>query len=1127
MIDSAQPLKLSVVFVQYGREKYSGALEKLFVVLDRLEAVEAHVAVVDNADEGAWDHEVTDRLTHLGGDNSAWEFSAFDRGLAWFRDRRQANDRPADDLVLLVTDAYRAYGDDFLDLWTDEAFRLAAHHPVTIGWIDSLLRPLELLGHGYRDFVRSSFVLGSPTVFDRVAPLAYPLDPAAFFSEDPAHPFRRDAPMSEDLKDFLIAWLTGRQGKVRFEQRWHSRFDLDARSFEFFRRKVLAILREQLLSARLQAAGIPCLDLRMVAELEERVGSPHRLDLDAFTRHAWLRWMDRPGTVRPTPRWYVDGCNLPAQIAQGERFDLEVAGWVGAEPRPDHVELHLGERRWIARCEEARPDVVTAHPELEGRAGGFRFSVAADGFEPGLHRATLVLPSLDHREPLGSLEITPRCELRIDRLFVAAARPAGSPLPIAVDIGYLGSSPLESVRVCLDGIDLEDTLSIVCQDDPTAGGDRLHAMRIEARGSVAVARDAAWHRLEIEARSVAGERAGWADDLPVRLRDTLPHTLSCRKIGRRHPRTLDVPVHLAGVVGGVAPGDRLVLTAGGRTLLSELLQVEDAPGATAFFDVRRSVGGFSVGAHQVELAVLSSNGTRHRLLDWEQQVRPLEPILHLSTAEARPRDDRDGSYLLRLVGWVENDFLVDALSVTVGEQFLGAFGVDQLPPTDAMSGPTVLRQGFALDLPIESEGSETWLHLEANQRDGPSATLGRSLNLPASPRRALLLDGENLDRLRRADHEPLRFYGRLELQARVVRSVYPELVATLEVDGREVDRQVLSVGDGMRLRARALEAGERSASTSNVRLRVEAYGRVLFDSGERPVEVLPVARPTNRLAADFDVVRSALLPSHHPLLDEPADRLLDRLLRDRLHEASDVRDAVRSLAAQVRAPRPSVFETLEPATTDRPLSILFASWEVPCLRHGGGVYLTNLLKRLGRRHHVTVVHAESPHERGWNDDIRPLVDRIIAVPRRHDPDGLPEHAAIPRTFSENWTPALRQALEAEIARGSYDLVDYEYLTMWRHRPRLTAGDGPAEIQAILELPVLARRLAWDDDALAAPWPDRLARLWGDLQAAYASAVALPRDVRRLVLVTPEDAAALAELAPSDCELHVDTLPVDL
>ena len=67
--------RVTAVLLQYDRKKYDGALEGLLAVLCRVENISFRVIVVDNSEEGDWHHEMTDRVTHIGGDNSSWEFS--------------------------------------------------------------------------------------------------------------------------------------------------------------------------------------------------------------------------------------------------------------------------------------------------------------------------------------------------------------------------------------------------------------------------------------------------------------------------------------------------------------------------------------------------------------------------------------------------------------------------------------------------------------------------------------------------------------------------------------------------------------------------------------------------------------------------------------------------------------------------------------------------------------------------------------------------------------------------------------------------------------------------------------------------------------------------------------------
>src|SRR5688572_18721082 len=72
-----RPRRLRAVILQYDRVKYAGSVERLIALLDGLRDVDWSLVIVDNAEPGRAEQRVTGRLTYVGGDNRAWEFSAF------------------------------------------------------------------------------------------------------------------------------------------------------------------------------------------------------------------------------------------------------------------------------------------------------------------------------------------------------------------------------------------------------------------------------------------------------------------------------------------------------------------------------------------------------------------------------------------------------------------------------------------------------------------------------------------------------------------------------------------------------------------------------------------------------------------------------------------------------------------------------------------------------------------------------------------------------------------------------------------------------------------------------------------------------------------------------------------
>lgn len=286
--EAGRPSRLAVVFVQHDREKHRGGLSAVLGSLSRL-AAETTVVVVDNLQPGDWAHSVTGNLHHIGGDNTHWEFSAFDKGVDWLARRGIEVD-----VYAFATDALLAYGADFLDLIDDQVVDCARRYSACVGWIDSFMERCEVLGYPYDAWLRTSLVFVPARVLPFLQPLAPRLNDADLFGDTPEQPFRPAAPLSENLRRLLLEWLTtdgDGEGESRLGHAWHSQFALDAVSFERFKAKAKAILREHLLSARLKALGVGCYDLRAVRRAAELGLIEAAMRGESAADWQWLGWM--------------------------------------------------------------------------------------------------------------------------------------------------------------------------------------------------------------------------------------------------------------------------------------------------------------------------------------------------------------------------------------------------------------------------------------------------------------------------------------------------------------------------------------------------------------------------------------------------------------------------------------------------------------------------------------------------------------------------------------------------------------------------------------------------------------------------------------------------------------------
>ncbi|MBM4364547.1 MAG: glycosyltransferase, partial [Deltaproteobacteria bacterium] len=190
------------------------------------------------------------------------------------------------------------------------------------------------------------------------------------------------------------------------------------------------------------------------------------------------------------------------------------------------------------------------------------------------------------------------------------------------------------------------------------------------------------------------------------------------------------------------------------------------------------------------------------------------------------------------------------------------------------------------------------------------------------------------------------------------------------------------------------------------------------------------------------------------------------------------------------------------AAEARRLRVLVAAWESPSRHSGGGTYLLELLRRLGARHDVTLVHTRGADEAGHVDELGPYLARIVTLERSHGESRYRGDRSFPERLYDVYMPELRRALELELLRERYDLVDYQYTAM---APYVVSGlPSVLTVHEAGYTAILNTRFARARDAvLAVPDLDELLRSFHFLTDA------LPALCPALVTLTDEDAAALA------------------
>ena len=263
-------IRIATLFARHGAAKYPDALDHLEEFYrQRLPGARRELVVIDNALPSAGCEPLGPGRTLIGGSNGAWEFSAWDGGIAFLAERLASFD-----LVHLVTSAFNQLHTRYIDRFDLPMLEALRGTAAAVGHIDRFNDPVELLGRHSQSWLRTSFLFLPPAEIRLLGRLASLPDGAAFFSGEPAHPFRPDAPLSVSFQANILGWLTGEgtgQGIA-----WHSRFDLSLATLPIFEAKSLAMLNEHALTLRLRAQGCAIVDATWLAARLARHDRPWR-----------------------------------------------------------------------------------------------------------------------------------------------------------------------------------------------------------------------------------------------------------------------------------------------------------------------------------------------------------------------------------------------------------------------------------------------------------------------------------------------------------------------------------------------------------------------------------------------------------------------------------------------------------------------------------------------------------------------------------------------------------------------------------------------------------------------------------------------------------------------------------
>lgn len=262
--------RVFVILLLYTREHLNSSLLYLNKLIRNIvPGLERHDVIVDNAWCGDIEWSLSSESKIIAGDNQLREFSGWDVGI---RDL-VSNYRPRDnEFVFLVNDTFhRNYGAKYLRRFNARSVKRELKAGSLVGWVDGYPASVQLLDFSFRQWIRTSLVIGSYGSLRKLFPFAPQVTDLDLFSDDIKVFFSDSAPLSENYRQYLKTWLFDDKNDGVFKEAWHSKRALTDENFSFFRSKVNAILCEHLLSARAQRLGIPIFDVRTQKRMEGEI----------------------------------------------------------------------------------------------------------------------------------------------------------------------------------------------------------------------------------------------------------------------------------------------------------------------------------------------------------------------------------------------------------------------------------------------------------------------------------------------------------------------------------------------------------------------------------------------------------------------------------------------------------------------------------------------------------------------------------------------------------------------------------------------------------------------------------------------------------------------------------------
>lgn len=257
--DKNKHINLAVLFLEYGN-KYKGTFANVKKIIDGIKHCTATFIIIDNMNGNIDPANISDNIYKISGMNTEWEFSGWQKGI-----EALAPLKIDFDAVLFVNDSCFNYGNNLINKRKLRSlFDISINTNSIIGKIDICKKNNRLFKYNVSTWLRTNcfivpknilnkidnFVAISEKELDSIIDLHYPQE----LDKDPLNIsllFKNSSPLNDNCKNYLIEWIF---------LKWHNKFIINEIKWNFYRKKVCAIINEFLFTAKCQEKGIRIID---------------------------------------------------------------------------------------------------------------------------------------------------------------------------------------------------------------------------------------------------------------------------------------------------------------------------------------------------------------------------------------------------------------------------------------------------------------------------------------------------------------------------------------------------------------------------------------------------------------------------------------------------------------------------------------------------------------------------------------------------------------------------------------------------------------------------------------------------------------------------------------------------